>query len=127
MTQHFRYIWLALGCLWVAAIFYLSLTPSPPEPLHFNHADKLEHALGYGSLMLWFCQIYQRQAQRITLAVLLIGMGIAVEFLQGMTGYRNFDYADMLANATGVLLSWALAQTPLGRMYSLLETKLNSH
>jgi hypothetical protein len=30
-------------------------------------------------------------------------MGIALEFLQEMTGYRTFELLDMLANATGVL------------------------
>ena len=30
-------------------------------------------------------------------------MGIALEFLQGMTGYRTFDVLDMAANAAGVL------------------------
>lgn len=122
MTQ--RLIWLALGCLWVTAIFYLSLTPSPPQPLHFDNSDKLEHALAYGLLMLWFCQVAQRQWQRILLAVLLIGMGIAMEYLQRMTGYRTFDYFDMLANGTGVLLGWGLAQTPLGRIHSLFKINL---
>ena len=34
-------------------------------------------------------------------------MGIALEFIQEMTGYRTFDLLDMLANAAGVLgASW---------------------
>ena len=36
-------------------------------------------------------------------------MGIGIEFLQRMTGYRTFDVYDMAANATGVLLGWAAA------------------
>jgi glycopeptide antibiotics resistance protein len=36
-------------------------------------------------------------------------MGIAIEFLQRMTGYRTFDVLDMVANAVGVLLGWAAA------------------
>lgn len=124
--QKFRQAWLVLGCLWVATIVYLSLIPHPPELMQFENADKLEHALAYGALMLWFCQIYHKPVQRIWLAALLIGMGIAMEFLQRMTGYRIFDYADMLANGTGVLLGWALAQTPLGHIYLLIETKLDS-
>ena len=38
-----------------------------------------------------------------------IAMGIALEFVQGSLGYRSFEVADMLVNATGVLLSWGLA------------------
>jgi glycopeptide antibiotics resistance protein len=38
---------------------------------------------------------------------------VALEFLQGLTDYRTFDTADMIANATGAALGWGLAQTPL--------------
>lgn len=116
-----RMLWLFLGWLWVTVVIYLSLTPHPPEPLHFWNADKLEHALAYGLLMLWFCQVYIRRSSRRVLAVLLIAMGIMIEYLQGETGYRTFDYADMLANATGVLVGWAWARTALGRVFAYLD------
>lgn len=120
-----RGIWLALGWLCVAAIVYLSLAPNPPEPMHFRNADKLEHALAYGLLMLWFSQVYVRRMRRIFAATLLVAMGIALEFLQGMTGYRSFEYADMLANFIGVLLGWVWARTALGRIGHALETMLS--
>lgn len=119
----FRHAWLVLGGVWIAAIAYLSLAPHPPEPINFGYSDKLEHALAYGLLMLWFCQAYQKLAHRILLALLLVAMGVSMEFLQRMTGYREFDYVDMLANATGVLLAWALARTALGRIGGMLEIK----
>lgn len=113
-----RKVWLILGWLWVAAIFYLSLTPHPPEPVSFNGADKFEHALAYAVLMLWFCQLNMR---RVRLFFAFVLMGVGIEILQGMTGYRYFEYADMMANATGVLFGWALALTALGRVVLLLE------
>ena len=113
--------WLALGWMWVAAIFYLSLMPQPPEPVHFWNADKLEHALAYSLLMLWFSQIYRQRTSRILLAVLLLAMGIAIEYLQRETGYRTFDYADMLADAVGVMVGWAWSLTALGRVFAYLE------
>ena len=116
-----RVSWLALGWLWVLCILYLSLMPHPPQPVYFWNADKLEHALAYGLLMLWFCQIYTLLWPRRLLAVLLIAMGIAIEYLQGETGYRTFDYADMLSNATGVAVGWAWARTALGRVYVYLQ------
>ena len=61
-----RTLWLAMGWFWIAVIFYLSLTPHPPEPASFENADKLEHMLAYGLLMLWFCQL---RFKRIGLAV----------------------------------------------------------
>ena len=116
-----RRSWLALGWLWVMAIFYLSLMPHPPEPAHFWNADKLEHALAYCLLMLWFCQVYRQRASRMLLAVLLVAMGIAIEYLQRETGYRTFDYADMLANTAGVMVGWSWARTSLGRVFAYLE------
>ncbi len=114
--------WLALGWLWVAVLAYLSLMPNPPEPMRFWNADKLEHALAYCLLMLWFCQLYVRRTQRLFTAAWLVAMGVAMEFLQGMTGYRSFEYADMLANSTGVLLGWVWARTSLGSIGRALET-----
>lgn len=121
--QKLRRAWLALGWLWVAALAFLSLMPDPPDPVRFLNADKLEHALAYCLLMLWFCQVYVRRTQRLFAAALLVAMGIAMEFLQGMTGYRSFEYADMLANSTGVLLGWAWARTAMGRIGRALETR----
>lgn len=118
-----RRIWLALGAVWVAMTMYLSLTPHPPEPLHFLHADKLEHALAYSFLMLWFCQVYQQRTPRILIATLLIALSVGIEYLQRMTAYRIFDYADMLANSAGVLLSLFLISLGLGRIGVMLETK----
>ena len=119
-----RRIWLALGWLWIATIIYLSLTPHPPEPMHFLNADKLEHTLAYGFLMLWFCQVYQQRTPRILIAGLLVALGIGIEYLQRITVYRIFDYADMLANGAGVLLSLILISIGLGRIGVMLETKI---
>ncbi len=116
-----RKVWLALGGLWVAAVFYLSLMPHPPQPMSFHGVDKLEHALAYALLMLWFCQVYVGHSTRIKLLLSLVAMGVAIEILQGMSGYRYFEYADMLANTTGVLIGWGLARTRMGRVFTMLE------
>lgn len=116
-----RWSWLALGLVWVATVFYLSLTPHPPQPVTFWQADKLEHALAYCLLMLWFCQVYRQLSSRMLLALLLVVMGIAIEYLQRETGYRTFEYPDMLANAAGVMVGWAWARTVLGHVFAYLE------
>lgn len=118
-----RTAWLVLGALWVATVFYISLTPNPPDPVRFLNADKLEHALTYCLLMLWFAQVYQLRKQRFTIALALVTMGVTMEFLQGMTGYRSFEYADMLANATGVALGLAWASTSAGAVGIALERR----
>ena len=59
--------------------------------------------------MFWFCLLYARKQTRIAYAVLWIGMGVSLEYAQGLLAYRTFDVDDMIANAIGVLLGWALS------------------
>lgn len=94
----------------VAAVLWLSLTPSPPQ-LELNQGDKLGHFAAYGSLMFWFCQLYGRRATRIAFGAGFVAMGVALEFIQGATGYRSFELLDIGANTLGVLLGWTLALT----------------
>ncbi|MBI5890030.1 MAG: VanZ family protein [Nitrosomonadales bacterium] len=116
-----RKVWLSLGWLWVATVFYLSLMPHPPEPVSFDGIDKLEHFFAYAGLMLWFCQVYREAGQRVRLFLALAAMGVGIEILQGLGGYRYFESADMLANSTGVLTGWGLAQTMLGKLLIAIE------
>jgi len=113
--------WLALGWLWVAGVCVLSLIPHPPQPLDFAGIDKLWHAMAYAWLMLWFSQVRVERPARISLFLGLSMMGVGIEFLQGISGYRYFEVADMLANAGGVLIGWGLAHTSMGRAVSWLE------
>lgn len=121
-----RRVWLGTGWLWVAAVFYLSLMPHPPEPVAFNGVDKLEHLLAYAGLMLWFCQVYAERKIRLRLFVALTAMGVGIEFLQGMGGYRYFEYVDMLANTIGVLVGWGSARTVLGKILLAFEQRSGS-
>jgi VanZ family protein len=100
-----RALALVIGWLMVAAIVWLSLTPSPPR-LEVAFGDKLGHFAAYGGLMFWFCQLYARRAARLAYATAFVGLGIAIEFAQDATGHRSFEYYDMLADAFGVLLGW---------------------
>jgi VanZ family protein len=59
--------------------------------------------------MFWFCQLYARRESRIAYALLWIGMGIGLEFVQGALGYRTYEVYDMYANTLGVLIGWAAA------------------
>jgi len=116
-----RRVWLTLGWLWVAAVFFISLIPLPPQPFILYGVDKLQHALAYSLLMLWFCQVYVVLGTRIRLLLMLVTMGVIIEILQGMSGYRSFEYADMLANLIGVLIGWGLMRTRMGRIFTTLE------
>ena len=102
----------AAGWAWAAAIVWLSLTPSLPT-LDAGHGDKLGHFTAYALLMFWFAQLY---ARRLWYAIGFIAMGVALEFLQGQTGYRHYDLVDALANALGVAAGWGLARALQSRV-----------
>jgi len=53
----YRTLWLVMGWALVLAIVYLSLTPHPIE-IQVEEGDKMGHLLAYGTLMLWFAQLY---------------------------------------------------------------------
>jgi len=113
-----RRFWLVIGWLWIVAIWYLSLvTPPPKLDPGFTFGDKILHAGAYGVLMAWFLQLYHRRDSRITCMLSFVGMGVLLEYLQSMTDFRTLEFADMLANATGVLLAWIIVR---GRVSNLL-------
>ena len=102
-----RQLWLFVGWTLVFSVVYLSVAPVSIET-GVEQGDKLLHAFTYGALMVWFANLYERLARRRMLAAAFVAMGIALEFIQGWTGYRNLEVADMLADAAGVAAGWAL-------------------
>lgn len=108
MSTRFRRTWLAFGWLWVTVVVWLSLAPIAPQPLTFDYSDKLVHVLAYLLLMGWFAVVCRGRGSRIASAAGLALMGVLVEILQGLGGYRHFEFADMAANVSGVLLAWLM-------------------
>jgi len=118
----YRSLWLAVGYALVAYVIYSSLTPNPIK-MEVSHFDKYAHTLGYFVLMGWFMQIYHLKKSLFICALALIFMGVALEYVQGMTGYRYFDLNDMLANGFGVLLAVMLVKTPFPQVLWIFERK----
>jgi VanZ family protein len=106
--KNLRPVWLAVGWGLVAAIIWLSLTPSPPK-VDFEQSDKVGHFIAYGGVMFWFSQLYGRRSTQLAYAAGFAAMGVALEFIQGWTGYRSFELLDMLADGIGVALGWTAA------------------
>jgi VanZ family protein len=103
----------------VAAVTVLSLIPVEVDL--GEGRDKLAHFAAYGSLTFWFAIMVRGRGRSLGVAIAFAGMGVVIEFLQGMTGYRDFEVADMVANAIGAALGWGLAQTPLRNVFAWLE------
>ena len=109
----------------VAAIVWLSVTPSPPE-VELEHADKLEHLVAYGTLAFWFCQLHAGRRAQLAFVTGFIALGIALEFVQGALAYRSFDLADMLANTLGALAGWAIARAVGPDLFKRIERRLRA-
>jgi VanZ family protein len=101
-------LWHVTGWGLIAVIVYLSLAHTSIG-VPGQYGDKYGHVIAYGAVMFWFLQIYECTPSRITAAASLIALGVGLEFLQGWSGYRTFDYADMIADCIGVGLGWIAA------------------
>ncbi len=116
-------IWLGL----LAATVYGSLAPSPEVNRLLVAQDKLLHASAYALVMFWFVQLTPRQRWRWSVAaVLWAGSGL-IEYLQWLTGYRQAEWRDFLANGVGIAVALILGYTPLGGLLALLEGRLCRH
>ena len=116
-----RRTWIALGMAIIAAIWILSLIPDPPH-IGVEGEDKAGHFVAYGVLMLWWSQILIRSSDRLIIAAAFVAMGIVIEFVQGWTGWRTFEVADMVADAIGVALGWSIACTSAGSILARFES-----
>ena len=102
--------WRRIGWFGVVLLLYLSFTPQPPE-IAMEQGDKVGHALAYAVLFFWWAQLHVAARSRLRLAAGLMMLGVAIEYVQGWTGWRSFDYHDMLADLAGVSFGWLLAAT----------------
>ena len=112
--------WLASAWLLVGAVVYLSLARLDID-IPAAQGDKLGHVLAYAVLTFWFMQVYLRLASRAAIVLSLVVLGVALEFAQAYTGYRNFEYADMAANAAGVMVGWILSPPRTPALLSRFE------
>lgn len=119
----YRRIWLLLGWGMIFAVFVLSLIPLDVDLSEGR--DKVAHFVAYGSMAFWFGMLFPGRARQFAWMLAFAAMGIAIEYLQRMTGYRTFEFADMVANGTGAALGFTLAQTPLVNALGWTEALLN--
>lgn len=122
--RYFRW-WLALGMGMVMTIAYLSLMSSPPAPVSFEYADKVEHCLAYSILMIWFIQLFERRSH-VWVLVALLSFGVVIEVSQGLSGFRSFDIWDIMANFTGLGLGWLFGGTRVAQSLARFEIHMNS-
>jgi len=97
--------WVIAGVVIVAAIWIGSLMPSPPR---VPGGDKLHHFAAYAICSFCWCALATGFRNKLLCIIGFATMGIVIEFLQGASGLRHFERADMIANALGALTGGAL-------------------
>ena len=121
-----RRFWALGGWGLIVTVIMLSLLPMPSPKLGFiliDNIDKVEHALTYAMLTLWFAQICPR-CTWAGIGLKLLTLGVIIELLQGVTTYRNFSFWDIGANTLGILIGWSLSIAGLSRALTYFEDKL---
>lgn len=120
-----RTLWWSLGFALLALVTALSLLPIRGPDYDLPNSDKLNHALAYVVLMLYFGQLVGTAVRpRVVVTGALISFGIAIELLQSMLPPRTAELADLAANLTGMAIGWLLLPTALGRTLSAIEQRL---
>jgi len=109
-------IFLLIAVVYTLIIATLSLIPLGRISLGgFNPTDKMLHGVAYFILTLLWLFYYLMKKSEIrnykweffNISALVIVFGMLIEVLQGaLTSYRQPDWADILANSIGVLISF---------------------
>jgi len=125
-----RYFFPAI--VWSLLIWSLSTTTGlPPVPFDFLSPDKLGHLTFYAVetlLLIWGVAKSQEWKESKTYWVLICMTiaavyGTSLEFVQAGIPERSFDYADMLANFTGILLGAAIYYKTATKYFILKSSK----
>ena len=82
-----------------------SLLPGESLPMRalseLDLNDKFEHTMAY-AILTWLPATHERRRTVAGAALGALAMGIALEYLQRYSGWRDFEIGDMLADAAGV-------------------------
>ena len=122
------WLWLGAGCLVVAAVCAGSLLPASNMPwlvglLRIEFMEELLHAGAYFVLMIWFAGLCRRGLYGVV-AVLLVALGAALDFLQLGVPSRSFDPLDIAANALGIGVGLCAALWLIGGWCQRIEQRL---
>jgi len=116
-VHRYQKLWLAIGYALVVLVIYLSVTSTPPDPgIEIPFFDKIGHTLAYFVLMGWFAQLYHEKRQRLIYALSFVTMGVGLEFVQSFDPARMAEFADMVANTSGVIVALLLTMKPAFRL-----------
>jgi len=93
--------------------------------LGFGLRDTAMHAGAYFILMVCFAGLYRRTLYPI-IAVVLLALGLGLDFLQLLTDTRSFDWKDIAMNSAGVFVGLILSFALIGGWCQRVEQRLLS-
>jgi len=85
----------------IGTVSYLSVVPQVEFPFYFRWSDKLYHFLAYFWLSVLPFFGFTSAKKALAWALLMILLGIGLEFAQGFVPGRLFSIWDMIANSLG--------------------------
>ena len=116
-VYRYQKLWLLIGYALVTVVIYLSVTSSPPLPdVEVPYFDKVGHLLAYFILMGWFAQIYHVKKQRLIFSLSFVALGVLMEFVQSFDPARMAEFADMVANTSGVVIALLITKISAFRL-----------
>ena len=108
--------WRALLATLALLVTWLALSPAPPQTLDSGW-DKLNHLAAFAALALCTWRGYGAVAggnpvwpHARRLGMSLLAYGLFIEVAQGFVPGRSAEAEDLLADALGITLGWALHQ-----------------
>lgn len=96
--------WSFVGSLF--AVLVLMLLPSGGIGSMLPGQDKVLHCVTFLLLYLLGAKAFPQAGYLNKLFVGLLGYGIAIELLQGLSGYRSMEAWDAVADMAGLLVGW---------------------
>jgi VanZ family protein len=100
-----RVFWKVAFWALVVLTTVMSLMPNEQVPSSLVFWDKAQHTLGFAALAVLGLLAYPLAVPRVLAGLLLFGAGI--ECAQALTGWRQGDWMDWLADAVGIALGTA--------------------
>ena len=101
-----KWFWVGISLLLMATLTYLSLLPASGLP-KLNISDKLLHFIAYFVLTTWFVGFIKVRWYWL-IGLLLLLFSYIIEELQGLSHWRQFEWYDILANGTGIVMALLL-------------------
>jgi VanZ family protein len=122
-SLRWKYFWLVVWLFGMGMGMYLSIMPTTPREVVIPHLDKLIHGSSYALLAIFAGCIFEQKSARWKALFWLVLYGGLIELAQGYlpTG-RTMEFADFIANSTGVIVGAYLASR--WNMLLFIEHKL---